>query len=121
MARVHRPSVSVNVSVAGEADVTVRVKTRRPRPRKPQGVVLYRGPSELDGTPVVAVATAIARRSKNPKTGGMIQTYILADNGEDPIQAARSGGDAAVCGDCPHRPVNGKLGSCYVNLIQGPL
>jgi hypothetical protein len=39
-----------------------------------------------------------------------------AGHGEDPIQAVKSGGDAAICGDCVHR---GK--SCYVNVAQAPL
>jgi hypothetical protein len=87
---------------------------------RPQGVVLYRGASLLTGDRIVAVATNLVRSSRNPKTGWMAQTYILADN-TDPIRAARSGADEAICGGCPHRGTDGKLGSCYVNLIQGPL
>jgi hypothetical protein len=76
----------------------------------------------LDGNPIVVVATGLARASKNPKTGAEVQVYILADNGMDPIRAAKSGGDASICGDCPHRArPDGRLGSCYVNLIFGPL
>jgi hypothetical protein len=95
--------------------MTTRTCSRRRR-KRPQGVVLYRGPSLIDGTPVVCVATTLSRKSKNPKTGKAIQTYILADNGEDPVEANQSGGDHAVCGDCPHRE-----GTCYVNLTHGPL
>jgi hypothetical protein len=86
--------------------------------RQPTGFILYRGPSMLDGSPIVVVATGFGRRSKNAKTGDMVQTYILAD-GVDPITASRTGQDAAVCGDCKHRPAN--LGSCYVTLMHGPL
>ena len=84
----------------------------------PTGYVLYRGPSMLDGSPIVVVATGFARRSKNAKTGDMVQTYILVD-GPDPVTAARTGADGAVCGDCKQRPANG--GACYVTLIHGPL
>jgi hypothetical protein len=117
----------------GDQETTVekvRVKrtkrTTRTAGAKPNGVILYRGPSKLNGKPIVVVATGLARRSKNPKTGNEIQTYVLPDEGLDPIQAAAVGGEASVCGDCVHRPRqlpdgSYKLGSCYVNLIFGPL
>src|SRR5262245_25281056 len=71
---------------------------------KPLGLVLYRGPSLLNGRPIVCIATGLARQSKNRTTGPVVQTYILPDR-ENPLAALASGGDAAVCGDCPHRPV----------------
>src|SRR5262245_33628424 len=82
----------VTVRHNGRVKTVERVKVEREEerttpPGKPQGVVLYRGPSLLDGAPIVAVATNLARRSKNPKTGNAVQTYILADNGENPIEA----------------------------------
>lgn len=79
------------------------------------GYLLYRGPSSLDGSPVVAVATA---GSRNVKTGSIVQTWILSDVGELPHVAQRTGADVAVCGDCPLRPANG--GGCYVLTWQGP-
>lgn len=82
--------------------------------RKPTGFIIYRGPSLLTGRPIVAVALTA---STNRKTGNMVQTYILSDEA-DPVSAARSGQDEAVCGDCKHRPANG--GACYVTLIHGP-
>jgi hypothetical protein len=94
-----------------------RVKTRTKSAAKPNGVILYRGPSLLDGRPVVCVAVGLARRSKNAKTGkGAIQTYILGDDGLDPIQAIKADRDVSICGQCPHRG-----GSCYVNVTQAPL
>lgn len=78
------------------------------------GTIVYRGPSLLDGSPIVAIAIT---SSTNRKTGNMVQTYILADS-VDPVTATRTGADAAVCGDCKHRPANG--GGCYVTLIHGP-
>src|SRR5262249_47739871 len=93
---------------------------------KPNGVVLYRGPSLLTGEPVVCIATGVARPSLNGKTGSFIQTYILPDNGADPLANLASGGDRSVCGDCTHRPQPGpdgkrSAGSCYVNVGQAPL
>jgi hypothetical protein len=92
----------------------------------PNGVILYRGPSLLDGRPVVCVATGLRAGSQNAKTGEMIQTYILSDEGLSPVQAILAGRDTSVCGDCPMRaiydPETGayrKAGACYVNVGQG--
>ena len=88
---------------------------------KRKGLVLYKGPSVLNGEPIVVIATELqtARRHAttgvNTKTGAMVQVYILA-GGRDPVRAHRSGADAAVCGDCIHRQ-----GSCYVRFDQGAL
>ncbi len=78
-------------------------------------MILYQGPSKLNGRPIVCIATGLNTPSDNVKTGPMVQVYILADEGEGPMQAVRSGTDASVCGDCVHRGT-----SCYVNLAQGP-
>src|SRR5262249_23527462 len=101
---------------AGEA----RARPTTPGP-KPLGLVLCRGRSLRNGQRIVCIATGLARRSKNRPTGPVVQTYILPDGTESPLAALASGGDAAVCGDCPHRPVlrpDGRrtLGSCYVNV-----
>lgn len=83
--------------------------------KKPNGYIVYRGPSLLTGAPIAAIA--IVGRSTNTKTGNMVQTYILSDI-DNPIDSARTGADVAVCGDCKHRPANG--GGCYVALFHGP-
>ena len=83
--------------------------------KKPTGYIIYKGPSLLDGKPIVAIALT---GSSNRKTGDMVQTYILADNGERPTTNQRTGADASICGDCKHRPING--GACYVVTAQGP-
>lgn len=80
----------------------------------PRGYIIYRGPSLLNGQPIVCVALTV---SDNRKTGAMGQTYILADNGERPTDAMRTGADVAICGDCKHRFVNGR--TCYVVVRQG--
>lgn len=87
------------------------------------GIVLYRGPSMLDGAPIVVIATGIRGRSNNAKTGDMVQTWILRED-VSPIDAINSGADASICGDCPHRGttdgvrVRGR--SCYVLVFQAP-
>lgn len=82
--------------------------------RKPSGYIVYRGPSLLDGSPIVAIAITA---SSNRKTGNMVQTYILRDDMR-PMQAVQTGADAAICGNCKHRPSTG--GACYVVVAQGP-
>lgn len=82
---------------------------------KPSGYIIYRGPSLIDGAPIVAIAIT---KSGNKKTGDMVQTYIMRDDVE-PHLAVKTGQDASVCGDCKHRPING--GACYVLTFQGPL
>jgi len=82
--------------------------------KKPAGFIIYRGASLLDGAPIVVVALT---NSSNVKTGNMVQTYILVDNGRSPVDNARDLLDASICGDCKHR--RGLGGACYVNLGQG--
>jgi len=82
----------------------------------PAGLIIYEGPSVLNGEPIVMVATF---KSGNRKTGNLIQTWILPSE-QHPTLAIRNGDDAAVCGDCPHRGINGAVRSCYVNMLFGP-
>jgi hypothetical protein len=118
--RAVKSKTRVRVRKGNEVKTTVRVRALKERTtttvRRPQGLVLYRGTSLLDGSPIAVVAVGLARRSKNGKTGQMVQVYVLADGDESPIDAVKSGADAAVCGSCPLR---GK--SCYVNVAQAPL
>lgn len=78
-------------------------------------MILYEGPSELDGAPIVVIATGMDKASRNIKTGAMVQTWILRAD-IPPLSAAKTGADASICGDCMHRPAN--VGDCYVNLGQ---
>ena len=78
-----------------------------------RGIVLFEGPSALDGKPIAVIANRITTASINAKTGDMVQTFIIRSD-INPISALKSGDDASVCGDCTHRPANG--GSCYVNV-----
>jgi hypothetical protein len=81
----------------------------------PNGLVLWEGPSRLDGAPIVALLTL---RSANVKTGPMLQTWILPRT-VDPLTAIKTGADKAVCGACPLRGTGAKARGCYVNLISG--
>jgi hypothetical protein len=81
----------------------------------PSGVVLYHGPSEIDGKKIVVIATGLKEGSENIKTGSMIQTWILKAD-KTPLKALDDGTDFSVCGDCKHRHFR----SCYVNIAQGP-
>ncbi len=92
---------------------------------KQTGFVFYRGPSMLDGKPIVAILTGLGKASRNSKTGGgLLQTWILRDD-VSPTDAIHSGADASICGACPHRGsiVDGRnVGrSCYVTVFQAPL
>ena len=87
---------------------------------KANGVIVYEGPSALDGAPIVVIVTGTAKKSANPKTGDMLQTWILRSD-IPPVEAARNGADVSICGDCPHRynPETGKR-DCYVLVWQAP-
>lgn len=81
-------------------------------------MLIYNGPSLLDGAPIVCIAT---EGSKNTKTGPMLQTWILLRDVE-PHVAAMDGRDRSICGTCPHRysPGTGAR-TCYVTVFQAPL
>lgn len=105
-----------NVSVACGATGTLPPKHKDPK--QPRSGIIYRGPSQLDGSPIVVVAIYTG---SNSKTGQVLQTYILADNAASPIENVRTGADFGICGDCGHRGYgDGTARSCYVNLGQGP-
>jgi len=87
--------------------------------------VIYKGPSLLDGKPIVAIATW---SNRNKKTGAVLQTYILRSD-VNPLEASKTGEDFSICGDCtmrgevttdPERK-QAKGRRCYVNLGQGVL
>lgn len=88
--------------------------------RPPQGVIIYDGPSCINGEPVIVVLTSLRGTSANEKTAGgdlpLAQTYILPRAmlpapGTPQAEASREwfdklgrGCDAGVCGGCPLRP-----------------
>lgn len=96
---------------------------------KTHNSIIYRGPSLIDGSSIIVIITGLTGGSSNVKTGAsMLQTWVLADNGQSPIDASRTGNDYSICGNCPHRgtvDTNKTTGwavgrSCYVSLHQAP-
>ena len=85
-----------------------------------RGVVLYDGPSKIDGAPIIAIACRITEASNNGKTGAMVQTFIMRRD-IAPHIALKSGDDSSVCGDCPLRPIYKGPTRCYVRVYQAPL
>ena len=83
---------------------------------KPIGVVLYRGPSLIDGSPIAAVMTL---ESKNSKTGDMPQLWVIRTD-MHPVEAVFRGADSAICGTCPMRGQLGKRRQCYVEVQNAP-
>jgi hypothetical protein len=86
-------------------------------------MIIYEGPSLLDGAPIAVIVTGYVRASKNSKTKNVLQTWIMRAD-VDPRDAVRSGADYAICGSCVHRstvPGTMKGRSCYVNVGQAPL
>jgi hypothetical protein len=84
------------------------------------GVVLYGGPSRIDGAPIIAIACRITEASENEKTGAMVQTFIMRRD-IAPHLALKTGDDASVCGNCKLRPINKGKTRCYVRVYQAPL
>ena len=114
----NRPAFSSNEGAIVKAK-TMRA-ARAVKPKAPNGAIIYRGPSMLDGAPIVAIVVGLANDSSNRKTGGMLQSYILrADT--HPVQAIHAGLDYSICGNCPARgDVAAGLGrTCYVEVGKG--
>lgn len=91
--------------------------------QNPNGVILYEGPSVIDGAPIVVIATGLETPSANEKTGAMVQTFILRAD-VSPVDALATGADASVCGDCGHRPILAAAtdeAPCYVNVARSVL
>jgi len=78
------------------------------------GVVLYDGPSLIDGNPIVAIANGF-KRNRNKKVGKMVKIWIIRKD-ISPNDACNEGKDKSVCGTCKHR----NFRSCYVNISHGP-
>ena len=82
-------------------------------------MIIYQGPSRIDGSPIVVVAT---KKSNNTKTGDMVQTWIIRSDMK-PSEAVQQGLDDAICGDCQARPIMKTQGTgsgdCYVTMM-GP-
>ena len=85
---------------------------------KALGYIVYEGPSQLDGSPIVVIINKIKAASKNAKTGALVQSFIIRSD-VNPVEALKTGDDAAICGHCIHRPsLAAYTGAppCYVNV-----
>jgi hypothetical protein len=78
------------------------------------GAIVWDGPSRIDGSPIMAIVTGLRTASANPKTGDMLQTWILRSD-MHPQDAIKAGSDYGICGSCIHRcdPLTG-IRTCYV-------
>ena len=87
--------------------------------RLPNTIVLWAGPSALDGTLILLVASRVNAPSENSKTGDMLQVWICRAD-MDPATAWAAGLDGSVCPDaCVHRSKGrGGRGTCYVNKAR---
>jgi hypothetical protein len=89
--------------------------------------IIYRGKSLIDGKPIVVLATMGNPKKTNTKTGAMLQTYILVDNGKLPVENNRTGADYSICGECEYKGTpnlekdSGTADEriCYVVIAQG--
>ncbi len=79
------------------------VKTARKGPAI--GMVVYRGPSRIDGKPIVGIVTF---KTDNEKTGNMAQLWILRSD-INPMEASQTGEDESICGSCPLKGIARKL------------
>jgi hypothetical protein len=77
-------------------------------------MLIWEGISALDN--VTPIRLILTDRSRNRKTGDMLQTWIMRSD-VAPHDAVREGEDAPICGSCPFRSGAG----CYVAVHQGPL
>jgi hypothetical protein len=77
-----------------------------------RGFIFYRGFSPVDNAPIVGIAVL---RSKNVKTGDMVQTYIIRSD-MHPMEAIKTADDVSICGDCVHRGSTERKRTCYVDV-----
>jgi hypothetical protein len=86
-------------------------------------LVVYDGPSVIDGKPIIVVLTGLDQSSANGKTGDLVQSFIIRSDVE-PHTALKTGDDASVCGMCPHRPMLARATGdvpCYVKVHESVL
>jgi len=79
-------------------------------------VEIWRGPSLIDGSPIVVLLQGITEPNTNSKIGeSMLQAWIIRSD-ISPAAAIADGLDYGICGDCQHRgdKANGVARTCYV-------
>jgi len=81
----------------------------------PPGYVVYRGPSLIDGSPIVVIVNTITHGSNSKlikiQSRSMAQVWIFRSD-VAPNAAIKSGRDVAVCGACPFAGDHG----CFVDM-----
>lgn len=101
------------------ADMLAALRRKGRKNSRFAGVILWQGASALDGAPIAVIATRIIAKSKNGKTGHMVQTFVIRTD-IHPGEALKTGADISVCGNCPHRPKpwlpKDEQGACYVQV-----
>ena len=107
-----------------QCDRVGKYSARKVKMAKPNGYIIYEGPSVYDGNNIVVIVTGITKKSANGKTGDMLQTWILHQD-IAPHLAIKTGEDFTVCGKCPLRPLKYKKHKlkkkCYVQTWRAPL
>jgi hypothetical protein len=83
-------------------------------------VIFFAGPSLLTGDPIWVIGTGLDGSSRNVKTGKLVQFWILRRD-VSPVDAAHSGKDEAICGNCKLREGPFQARTCYVNVNWAPL
>ena len=89
----------------------------------PNSLIVYDGPSIIDGRPIVVILTGLAESSENSKTGNLVQSFVIRSD-IAPTDALRTGDDVSICGQCQHRPLIARtIGAapCYVNVGRSVL
>jgi len=81
--------------------------------------IIWRGPSLIDGSPIVVVATGLQKNSANAKTGNLVQTWIIRAD-MSPMAARESGADIAICGECPSRTKYRYINKSGKEIDQAP-
>ena len=90
------------------------------------GRILFEGLSPINGKPIVIIATGFKENSANPKTGFMLQTWILSAElkPNEAFKTNENGYGESVCGDCPHAlynsPKKNGFAPCYVRTYHAP-
>ena len=119
-------SNSESKQLRARAKLRARIKrtSKKPVKARQNSIKIYEGPSMLDGEPIIAILTGLSKASANPKTGAMLQVWIMPRDVK-PNDAVKTGADASVCGNCPLRPLLWKAAEvkpskrpCYVKTFQ---
>jgi hypothetical protein len=77
---------------------------------RPNGVIAWEGPSLFTGRPIRMVLSCLGVKSKNEKTGHMVQVSIVQADA-NPSLCRGTDRERDVCGDCP--AAKRREGWCY--------